>query len=41
MSARYSRTARAMALGWVEPQSSLMLVPLGLTPTGITSAPNS
>ena len=41
MSARYSFTARTRASGWVEPQSSLMLKPLGDTPSGITSAPSS
>ncbi len=41
MSARYSCTSRAMVSGWVEPHSALMFVPLGATPTGITSAPSS
>ena len=41
MSARYLRTASAMAWGWVEPHSSLMLKPFGVTPSSITSAPSS
>ena len=38
--ARDHRLAAA-ARGWVEPQPSLMLVPLGVTPSGTTSAPSS
>ncbi len=41
MSARYSLTALIIALGLVEPHSSLMLNPFGSTPTEMTSAPSS
>ena len=41
MSARYWRAISATCSGWVAPQPSLMLVPLGLLPTATTSAPSS
>ena len=41
MCAPCATTASAAVPGAVEPHFSLMLVPLGDTPTGITSAPSS
>ena len=41
MSAPLATTVSCKSSGWVEPQSSLMLRPSGVTPSGTTSAPSS